>query len=160
LWSTEGLEIVDDGGRFSRLEKTRRIAHHPLVRRSLRVCWRTQAVPITAGRCRKLPDDHGGPGGAWRPEEDNYGFPAEFDLGAMSSLKIIQTVTLALWEDVLEAAAGKPELERAVGIAVTKRKARPRPTVQLPAPAADRRRSPDREAGSENEIVEIVLLTR
>jgi hypothetical protein len=39
LWSTERLEIVDDGGRFSREQRLRRIVDHPVVQRSRRGCW-------------------------------------------------------------------------------------------------------------------------
>jgi len=90
LWSTEGLEIVDDGGRFSRLEKTRRIAHHPLVRRSLRVCWENPGGAYNCGRCRKCLMTMAALE-ALGVRKKITSFPAEFDLGAMSSLKIIQT---------------------------------------------------------------------
>ena len=121
LWSNEDLEIVDDGGRFNRVERTQRIAGHPVVRKSLRVCWENPDGAYNCGHCRKClmtmatleTVD------ALRQVET---FPDEIDLDAISRIELPVTVLLTLWEDVLDAAreAGKPELERAVSAAVSR----------------------------------------
>jgi hypothetical protein len=53
LWSTERLEIADDGGRFSREQRLQRIVDHPVVQRTLRVCWENPGGAYNCGRCRK-----------------------------------------------------------------------------------------------------------
>jgi len=101
LWSSERLEVADDGGRYSRVERTRRIAYHPLVRRTLRVCWENRGGAYNCGRCRKclmtmitleaL--------GALTAVET---FPSELDLTEIASIEIDQIILLSLWEDVLD----------------------------------------------------------
>ena len=119
LWSNENLEIVDDGGRFSRVERTLRIAAHPIVRRSLRVCWENPGGAYNCGRCRKCLMTM-----ATLEVADALGavetFPDELDLDAVAEVVLPVPVLLTLWEDILDAAreAGKPELERAVASAV------------------------------------------
>src|ERR1041384_7778343 len=53
LWSTEQLEIVEDGGRYSRAERVQRIAADPVVQETLRVCWENPGGSYNCGRCRK-----------------------------------------------------------------------------------------------------------
>jgi glycosyltransferase involved in cell wall biosynthesis len=115
LWSTEALEIVDAGGRFSRVERTRLIAGHPTVQRSLRVCWENPDGAYNCGRCRKclmtmvtlealgLRD---------RVET----FPATLDLDAIAGIGLSQPGNRLFWEDVLDAAraAGRIDLERPI----------------------------------------------
>jgi hypothetical protein len=121
LWSNENLEIVDDGGRFNRVERTQRIAGHPVVRKSLRVCWENPDGAYNCGRCRKCLMTM-----ATLETVDALKrvetFPDEIDLEAVSRLELPVTVLLTLWEDVLDAAreAGKPDLERAVAAAVNR----------------------------------------
>lgn len=121
LWSNENLEIVDDGGRFNRVERTLRIATHPVVRKSLRVCWENPDGAYNCGRCGKCLLTM-----ATLDTADALGqietFPDELDLDAVSQVKLPMTVLLTLWEDLLDAAraAGKLELERAVASAVTR----------------------------------------
>lgn len=52
LWSTEGLEVIHDGGAFSRVEKMRRLVGSGLALESLRICWRSGADE-NCGRCNK-----------------------------------------------------------------------------------------------------------
>jgi hypothetical protein len=52
LWASEGLEIVHDGARFDRAERITQIVDHPVVRRSLRVCWQN-ASELNCGVCHK-----------------------------------------------------------------------------------------------------------
>ena len=138
LWSNENLEIVDDGGRFSRAERTVRIASHPIVRKSLRVCWENPDGAYNCGRCRKCLMTM-----ATLETADALGqvetFPDEIDLDAVAELTLPVTVLLTLWEDILDAArrAGKPELERAVATAVS----RSRQLLELP-PGYRRRNLP------------------
>lgn len=138
LWSNENLEIVDDGGRLSRVERTVRIATHPVVRKSLRVCWENPDGAYNCGRCRKCLLTM-----ATLETADALGqvetFPDEVDLDGVAEAVLPVTVLLTLWEDLLDAAraAGKPDLERAVARAV----AESRRTIGLP-PGYRRRNLP------------------
>ena len=53
LWSTEALEVVEDGGRYTRVERVARIAAHPLVQSTLRVCWENPGGAYNCGHCIK-----------------------------------------------------------------------------------------------------------
>jgi len=53
LWSTGRLELLHDGAKQSRLEKTRRIVDTPVVLRHLRVCNLHPDGAYNCGRCRK-----------------------------------------------------------------------------------------------------------
>jgi Glycosyl transferase family 2 len=119
LWSGERLEIVDAGGRHSRMERLRRIAPHPLVRRSLRVCWQNPGGTYNCGRCRKCLMTMAALE-AVGERRDAATFPDELDLDAVAAIELTQPVTLTLWEDVLDAAraSGRVELEGALETAV------------------------------------------
>lgn len=115
LWSTEQLEIVDDGGRYARVERLRRIVAHPVVQRTLRVCWENRDGAYNCGRCRKclmtmftLE--------ALGAREQMATFPPALDMAAVADIEVRQPVILTLWQDVLDAAraAGRPDLERVV----------------------------------------------
>jgi polysaccharide pyruvyl transferase WcaK-like protein len=115
LWSTERLQIVDDGGRHNREQRLRAIADHPLVQRSLRVCWENPGGAYNCGRCRKcmltkLSLE------ALGTRERFVTFPPELDLDLLGGFAMTQAVQLTLWEDALETArsAGEPEIERAI----------------------------------------------
>jgi hypothetical protein len=119
LWSTEHLEIVEDGGRYSRLERLRRIASHPIVRRTLRVCWENPGGSYNCGRCRKclmtmISLE------ALGMRQGIETFPERLDLFAVADIEITHPVNLTLWEDVLDAvrAAGRADLEPAVEVVV------------------------------------------
>jgi hypothetical protein len=115
LWSTERLEIVDACGRYSRVERTRRIADNPLVKRTLRVCWENRDGAYNCGRCRKCLmtmitlEALGARVGVET-------FPPELDLDDIAAIEIKQVVLLTLWEDVLDVvrAEGRADLEPAV----------------------------------------------
>jgi Polysaccharide pyruvyl transferase len=115
LWSTEGLEIVDAGGRYSRIERLRRIAGHPVVRRTLRTCWQNLDGAYNCGRCRKCLMTMVGLE-ALGAREGISTYPAELDLDAVAELEVTRPVSLCFWEDVLDAtrAAGRADLEGAV----------------------------------------------
>lgn len=128
LWSTEQLEIADDGGRLNREQRLRRIAGHPLVRRTLRVCWENRDGAYNCGRCRKCL--------LTMVSLEARGLLAsmptfpELDLGLLSELEIWRPLSLALWEDALDTArdAGRPDLEREVeGLVAGGRRALNRP---------------------------------
>jgi hypothetical protein len=136
LWSTEQLEIVDDGGRLSREQRLRRIAAHPVVRQTLRVCWENPGGAYNCGRCRKclltmISLE------AIGAREQVATFPPQLDLAPLEQSEIRQPISLLLWEDVLETtrAAGRSDLERAVEPLV----ARGRRNLGLPASYRSRR---------------------
>ena len=115
LWSTERLEIVDDGGRFSREQRLRRIVDHPVVQRTLRVCWENRDGAYNCGRCRKcmltmISLE------AIGARERIATFPPELDLSLCADFAITQPISLVLWEDVLATTreTGRDDLERVV----------------------------------------------
>lgn len=115
LWSTERLEIVSDGGRFSREERLRRAAGHPVAQRSLRVCWHNTDGAYNCGRCRKclltmLSLE------ALGVREQVATFPPELDLDLVPGFEFNQRILLPAWEDCLDTirAARRPDLERPV----------------------------------------------
>ncbi len=119
LWSGERLDVADDGGRYPRVERTRRIADHPLVRRTLRVCWENRDGAYNCGRCRKCLmtmitlEAFGARSGIET-------FPPKLDLDDIAAIEIEQVTVLTLWEDVLDAVRVRervdlePAVERAV----------------------------------------------
>ncbi|HYP56633.1 MAG TPA: hypothetical protein VEQ41_10105 [Solirubrobacterales bacterium] len=138
LWSSEAVEIVEDGGRFSRIERLRRIASHPLVHRTLRVCWRNLDGAYNCGRCRKcmltmVPLE------AIGALDRVSTFSAALDVDRLVDEEIDQPVSLTLWEDVLDCVreARRDDLEPAVEEFVERGKRR----LGLP-PSYRRRRSP------------------
>jgi hypothetical protein len=135
LWSSEKLEVADDGGRYSRVERTRRIAADPLVKRTLRVCWENRDGAYNCGRCRKclMTMITLEAFGARREVET---FPRELDLADVAAIEIGQTILLTMWEDVLDAVRGaqRADLEPAVEEAVERAKR------NLGLPASYRRR--------------------
>ena len=142
LWSTEQLEVADDGGRFSREQRLQRIASHPIVQRTLRVCWENPEGAYNCGRCRKcmltmISLE------AFGQREPVQTFPAELDLDLLADFEPIQPIGLVLWEDTLETtrAAGRPELTRAVEPVVV----RGRRALDLPASYRSRRQPEEAE---------------
>ncbi len=123
LWSTEQLEIVDDGGWRSRIERLAAIAGHPVVQRTLRVCWENPDGAYNCGRCRKCLMTMIGLE-ALGARSGVVTFPPELDLDAVAGVDISWPVLLTLWEDLLDAtrAAGRTDLERAVEAPVAKAK--------------------------------------
>jgi hypothetical protein len=136
LWSTEELEIVDAGGRFNRAERTERIASHPLVQRTLRVCWQNPEGAYNCGRCRKCLTTMATLEAFGRLEAVET-LPSELDLEALAAAEINQPALLSIWEDLLDATrrSGNPDLETAVAAAVRDGKRR------LGLPASYRSRS-------------------
>ncbi len=53
LWSSEELQIVHYGAEFERIEKLLSIAHEPLVRKHLRVCWENLSATGNCSRCEQ-----------------------------------------------------------------------------------------------------------
>jgi polysaccharide pyruvyl transferase WcaK-like protein len=135
LWSNESLEIVDAGGRFSRVERIEQIASHPTVRTTLRVCWQNPDGAYNCGRCgtclmtMAILDAIGA-------LEEMQTFPSEIDLEAVAGQRQPTEVLLRFWEDTLDAArkSGKTDLERALAKAVAGTKS------DLGLPPAHRRR--------------------
>ncbi|MCW2987357.1 MAG: hypothetical protein JWM24_295, partial [Solirubrobacterales bacterium] len=138
LWSTERLEIVDDGGRRSRLQRLAAIAGHPLVQRTLRVCWENPQGAYNCGRCRKCLMTMIGLEvlGARRRIAT---FPPDLDLDAVKAIEISAAALLPLWEDLLDGAraARRPDLERVLETVVSGGRRR----LGLP-PGHRRRRTP------------------
>ncbi len=53
LWSTERVEVVNDGYDATRIEKIAHLATCEVAMRSLRVCWSAHATEYNCGRCSK-----------------------------------------------------------------------------------------------------------
>lgn len=115
LWGNENLEIVDAGGRFSRVERTAIAAASPTARKTLRVCWENPDGAYNCGRCRKCL--------MTMATLDAFGvldkvetLPDEIDLELLAAQEPPIRGALIFWEEALEAAqqAGKPELENAL----------------------------------------------
>ncbi len=121
LWSTERLEIADDGGRYSRVQRTARIAGHPVVQQTLRVCWENRDGAYNCGRCRKCLTTMIALE-ALGARREVVTFPPELDLDAVAAIEIPTPVLLSFWEDLLDAtrAANRPDLERPVEAVVTR----------------------------------------
>jgi hypothetical protein len=118
LWSTEGLEVADWGGRVSRTERLAQIADHPLVQGTLRVCWENRDGAYNCGRCGKclltmIPLEATG------ALEAIETFPA-LDLRHLDGYTLTTPLQIVLWEDVLEATerAGRPDLSAPVAAVV------------------------------------------
>jgi hypothetical protein len=112
LLGSEGLEIVDWGGRLSREQRVELIAGHPVVRRTLRTCWENPGGAYNCGHCRKCLitmlalEMHGG-------REGLETFPPEMDIGLLRGFELNQTISLVLWEDLLDTSReqGRADLE-------------------------------------------------
>jgi hypothetical protein len=133
LWSTEDLEIVDWGGRFNRTERLERIVDHPLVQRTLRVCWLNPGGTYNCGRCGKCLltmialEAIGARGKV-------HTFPTELDLTRLAENPIAVPLQLIFWQELLETTrrAGRPDLEGPVTAHVEAgRRAVGGPTVEL-----------------------------
>jgi hypothetical protein len=127
LWSTEGLEIIDAGGRHSRLERLRRVVRDPVACRSLRVCWENPGGAYNCGRCRKCLHTTIALE-AIGARERVISFPDELvlDPSDLAQVEIADSHSLSYWEDVLDLAraAERADLEAAVAPIVSKGKAR------------------------------------
>lgn len=119
LWSTERLEIVDAGGRFNRMQRIELIASHPVVRKSLRVCWENPGGAYNCGGCRKCLMTMAGLE-AVDGLEAVATLPSELDLEALAAIEISEPGSVTLWEDLHDAAraAGKTDLELAIATVV------------------------------------------
>ena len=53
LWSTERLNVVHDDATYRRIDKLKHIAHEPLVRQNLRVCWENRSPTGNCSACEK-----------------------------------------------------------------------------------------------------------
>lgn len=135
LWSTERLEIVDDGGRRSRMDRLREVAQHPVARQTLRVCWQNRDGAYNCGRCRKCLLTMSGLAAVGALDQVKT-FPPELDLEAVRAVRAGIPAFLTICEDLLEATreSGDPELERAVEEIVTASKR------ELGLPRSHRRR--------------------
>ncbi|MDX6634969.1 MAG: hypothetical protein QOF06_1172 [Solirubrobacterales bacterium] len=115
LWSTEGLDVVDWGSRFGRTERLRQIVDHPVVQRTLRVCWLNPNGAYNCGRCGKclltmIALE------AIGAREEVRTFPSELDLRLLGDSPITVPLQLTFWEELLETTqrAGRSDLERPV----------------------------------------------
>ncbi|HET8537069.1 MAG TPA: glycosyltransferase family A protein, partial [Solirubrobacteraceae bacterium] len=150
LFSTERLELFEDGGRFSREQKLARIAGHPVVQRSLRVCWENRGGAYNCGACRKclmtLISLE-----ALGVRERFETFPAGIDLAVATQHPIKQISVLDLWQDVLDTtrSAGRQDLvqlveqivaegKRTCGLGPDYRRRLPEPATPAPQPLDQR----------------------
>jgi hypothetical protein len=53
LWSTERVELVQDGGEAGRVAKAAAIVSHDVALKTLRVCWWNPGGAYNCGRCEK-----------------------------------------------------------------------------------------------------------
>ncbi|HKF83387.1 MAG TPA: hypothetical protein VKB23_10560 [Solirubrobacterales bacterium] len=116
LWGNENLEIVDAGGLLGRVERVERIAAHPVVQKTLRVCWHNPGGSYNCGRCRKCL--------VTMATLDALGQLPEFEtfphalgeerLGLLAAQEVQEPLHLDLCEEALAAMrrSGKPELVR------------------------------------------------
>jgi polysaccharide pyruvyl transferase WcaK-like protein len=151
LWSREGLEIVDSGGSRSRMERVEAIASHPAVRRSLRVCWQNPDFAYNCGHCSKCLGLMAALEAIGQLEAVET-LPSELDFEAVAAIPVKAAVSLALWEEGLDAARreGHGELEAAIAaVAVQarenlglswdwRRRRRPGPPPLSPGEVGDR----------------------
>jgi Glycosyl transferase family 2 len=123
LLGTEQLEIVDDGGGRSRVQRLAAISPNPIVQRSLRVCWETSGGAYNCGGCSKCLLTMTALEALGTRSQIST-FPRDLDLDAVAAMELRRRVLLSFWEDVLDAAraGGRPRLERAVSQAVTRGK--------------------------------------
>ena len=121
LWSSETLELEDFGGRLSRHQRVGLIADHPVVSRTLRTCWENPDGAYNCGRCRKCTQTMLSLElyGARREVET---FPPELDLDLLAGFELDQSITLAIWEDLLAEIrkGGRTDIEPAIEAFVEK----------------------------------------
>jgi hypothetical protein len=144
LCSTENVEIAEDGGRLTRMQRTALVADSPVAQESLRVCWENPGGAYNCGRCIKCLMTLAALD-ALGARERFTSFPPALDLEALSAAEVYQDASLTLREDLLFTAVGqgaRPELLAALDIAVERgRKRLGHPLGQRrlpePPPAAD-----------------------
>jgi polysaccharide pyruvyl transferase WcaK-like protein len=110
LWSSERLELAQAGGRYSRVERIRRIADHPLVQRTLRVCWENREGAYNCGRCRKclytmVALETLGVRDAIET------FPPQLDVDLLAAAQINHRTELVLYEDLLDEIRARGRLD-------------------------------------------------
>ncbi|HEX6206275.1 MAG TPA: polysaccharide pyruvyl transferase family protein [Solirubrobacterales bacterium] len=156
LWSTENLEIVDDGGHLSRMQRVERIASHPLVQKTLRICWRNPDDAYNCGHCRKCLTTMAALDAVDALEAVET-LPSEVDLEALAKIEVSYVVSLTLWEDKLDAAraAGKTDLEAAIRTVVERGKR----NIGLPASYRRRRTPPPPSPGDPASTAPALLAT-
>lgn len=144
LWSSENLEIVDDGGHLSRMQRVERIASHPLVQKTLRICWRNPDDAYNCGHCRKCLTTMAALEAVDALEAVET-LPSELDLEALAKIEVSYVVSLTLWEDKLDAAraAGKTDLEAVLGSVIE----RGRKNIGLPSSYRRRHTPPPNRPG-------------
>jgi hypothetical protein len=132
LWSSGRLEIVHFGAAHRRGDKLREIAHEPLVREHLRVCWENRALSGNCSHCEKcvrtrlLLASCG--------ELDNFrGFEGTARLAADLDALAASGVRGRVYLRPLEQGGLGPELEAAVRRFVVRLEKAHRPPVRRPA---------------------------
>ena len=133
LWSTEGLEIADWGGRFDRTERLRRIVDHPVVQQTLRVCWLHPGGAYNCGSCGKCLHTMVALEAIGAREKIGT-FPPELDLTPLKEYSLKSILQVAFWEELLETTrrADRPDLEAVIARVVeTGHRAVPAPEREL-----------------------------
>jgi hypothetical protein len=145
LWSSEELEIVDAGGRSSRMQRLERLVENPIACRSLRVCWEILDQTYNCGRCRKclmtlIALE------AIGARQRVTSFPPELNLDPkiLGEISINHVVALTQWEDILDVIRenGREDLEPAVDSVVARAKSQ-LPRIRRP-PSSPAPRPPPR----------------
>ncbi|HVD39057.1 MAG TPA: polysaccharide pyruvyl transferase family protein [Solirubrobacterales bacterium] len=126
LWSSEDLEIDEDGGSRSRIERLERLVESPAACRSLRVCWENPGGAYNCGRCGKCLHTLVALEAIGARERVTT-FPSGLDLDPADFFRVAigDSHVLSFWEDALDAArsAGREDLELAVAPVVAKGRA-------------------------------------
>ena len=121
LLGSEGMEIVDWGGRLSRDQRIGLIADHPVVRRTLRTCWENPGGAYNCGRCRKCTMTMISLE-AIGARQGIETFPPELDVDRLYELELNQEISLVLCEDLLDTVRdhGRTDMEPALEAFVEK----------------------------------------
>ncbi len=149
LWSSERLEVVDQGGALGRFERTRLLAWEPGARRSLRVCWENRGGRYNCGRCRKCHLTTFALE-ALGVREHFTSFPPELDLDVFAEFTPTREIQIVLYRDLL---AGLRECDRE-DLAARLEPALERGEVALGM--KEREQAEDREAAAEAQLAELL----
>ncbi len=137
LLSSEELEIVDWGGALDRFARLELISGHPLVRRTLRTCWKNTDGAWNCCRCRKCTGTMVGLEilGVL-PEFPTY--PEPLDVAAIAGFDFGQPVVRTVWNSLLAAARrhGREDLVRVIEPALARAEAEADPVLAAEAKAA------------------------
>lgn len=106
-FSSQRLQVMHEGIRFSRLDKVRELLEWPLALDNLRVCAQEGREQINCGVCEKCLRTRLELLAAGRPETQSLG-PSEFDPSLLDPIEIANDYQAACYRDAARALAGGP----------------------------------------------------